>query len=115
MRELKALIDTTNTEATKYKLWTMMKEKNLGLITNKECLDTDTRDVTEEVAQNFWKDVEEDVVMTNVSKDDDNDKFDAEDLVSRLMLLDPFLLLTFSFIMIVGRHVLNKAIKIPFH
>lgn len=32
-------------------LWEMIKSANLGLITNEECQDTDTRDVTKEVAE----------------------------------------------------------------
>lgn len=51
MHEIKAWIDTSNTESTRYELWTMLKERKLGLITNEECLDTDTKDVTPEVAE----------------------------------------------------------------
>lgn len=51
MHEIKSWVDTTNTEAVRYELWKMLKERNLGLITNEECLDTDTRDITKEVAE----------------------------------------------------------------
>lgn len=51
MHEIKSWADTTNTEAVRYELWEMLKERNLGLITNEECLDTDTRDITKEVAE----------------------------------------------------------------
>lgn len=51
MHEIKAWIDTSNTETTRYELWKMLKERKLGLITNEECPDTDTKDVTAEVAE----------------------------------------------------------------
>ncbi|CAO3655477.1 unnamed protein product [Mucor hiemalis] len=82
MHEIKAWIDTSNTETTRYELWKMLKERKLGLITNEECPDTDTKDVTAEVAEKFWKDKEGETFTTNQDKGDESvhDVFDAANL-----------------------------------
>ncbi|KAI9341852.1 SPOC like C-terminal domain-containing protein [Pilaira anomala] len=79
IHEVKSWCNLSKLDNTRRELWDMLKENHLGIITNEECQDVDTKDVTKEVAEKFWNETEEDNLLAGAAVDD-SEKFDVDNL-----------------------------------